>query len=106
MASTRTPSGDAAGVVAQSGAAASLASLARSRSRSQTTWQDATPQLLQEALTFVVDSGSLIGFGRTSDGGALMLSITTDGLSSKFYASQTEEVDELLREVVTAFRPT
>jgi len=58
------------------------------------------PTLLQDAIESVTAAGDLISFTRTSDGGALCISITTAGERLKQYATTDDELNELLQSLV------
>ncbi len=54
------------------------------------------PTLLQDAIESVTAAGDLISFTRTSDGGALCITITTNGERLKQYAATDKEMVDLL----------
>lgn len=102
MANTKPRSISAPGAENSSGLGARLAALRDSRRRKQITWGDADDQKLSTAIEGLVEAGSLVSFGRTSDGGALMLNVVTDGAPSKFYVTTQEELDDLVTELAIA----
>lgn len=73
--------------------------LQRSRQRAQidpATFFDATAS---EYIASLVQAGCLVSLYRTSDGGALGVSVTLDGEQEKDYFRAPEELHEWLREV-------
>lgn len=81
-----------------------LASRKAKSKKGQTTFQDVSSQLLQEAITFVVDSESLISFSKTSDGGALVIYVKEGNEESKDYATSPDELDEALTDIALTFK--
>ncbi len=58
------------------------------------------PNLLQDAIESVTADGDMISFTRTSDGGALCITITTGGERYKQYASTDAELNDLINSLV------
>jgi hypothetical protein len=63
-------------------------------------WDEAPPALLASVVSAVVDGGDAILFGRTSDGGALLLQVLNGGGKHKLYPTSAEEVEAALRSVL------
>lgn len=93
------------GVENTSGLAARLAARKKQQSRYGITWQDAHDAKLSQAISSVVDTGSLISFSRTSDGGALVLTILDGTDKTPYYVTTGEEVDELLSWLIEETKP-
>lgn len=82
-----------------SSSAASFATLKTSSNDGAITWGDALDSVLSSVIESVVEAGYLISFGRTSDGGALVLSIIEDGKPVKFYFANREDLSVKLGEI-------
>lgn len=98
--STRPKSGSATNAENSHSLGARLATLKNSKSRSGITWGDVQDEALSQMIEACVEQGALISFGRTSDGGAIVLSILDEGEPTRFYAANVEEVTTLVAEVL------
>ncbi len=65
-------------------------------------WSQCDPRLMRDAIAAISSSGSAILLGATSDGGAGVAHIYTDGLADKNYVSSVEEANDLM-EVLCEF---
>lgn len=75
----------------------------RKRSRS-ITWQEADVKTLLNVIEMVTESGGLVSFSKTSDGGAIRMFIKQDRDSANFYASTADEIDEQLADLERRYR--
>jgi hypothetical protein len=66
-------------------------------------WVDANPLELLDAVRGCVDSGDAILFGRTSDGGALVITILSGDERRKFYPDDADSVGAALRLIAGAY---
>lgn len=75
---------------------------------SQTTvrWAQVSGPLIKDAIGFVTSRGDAITFGRTTDGGALSVTILSGSERLKQYATSHEEAEELLMQVIEDSSPT
>lgn len=69
-------------------------------SRGKVTWMDADPQMLLAAVAAVTEDGAALLFSRTSDGGALALTVLVDGAAHKLYPASVAELREALQLLV------
>lgn len=60
----------------------------------------AGPELLIDAIDAVTRMGDLISFGRTSDGGAWVISVFSNGQRYPQYAHDAAEIQSVLTELV------
>lgn len=65
-------------------------------------WDAADPQQLLAAIVNWTRAGNAVTFGRTSDGGALSLTLLCGGERLKRYASNADDVAQLLRALAGA----
>lgn len=100
MKSTKTRSSTAGTAVKSSSSGARFAGLKTRRAGLRLTWSDVPPSDLLNVVSQVVEAGCLISFGRTSDGGALVLSILDDGEATRFYMSSEEDVVSIMSDVL------
>lgn len=63
------------------------------------TWEWADPESLKAAISGWTRQGNAITFGRTSDGGALSISLLTGGKPFKLYAADADELEALLTRI-------
>ena len=63
------------------------------------TWEDATPDDLWRTVLAVVGCGDAIMFGRTQDGGAVVVTILSGTERIKEYATGEDEVKSLLADI-------
>jgi len=61
------------------------------------TWEDADPDTLWKAITEVTNAGDYIGFGKTRDGGAVVVTVKSEDDSIKEYATGEAEIASLLK---------
>lgn len=73
--------------------------LQRSRERTQVDIAACLGATADEYIVSLVASGALVSIYRTSDGGALGITVTLDGEAEKEYFRLPEECHEWLREV-------
>lgn len=99
MKNTKTRQTTAGTAANSSSQGARFATLKKQRDSGAITWGDAEDSLLSSVIESVVEAGCLISFGRTSDGGAIVLSIVDDGEPTRFYMSAREELEQTLRDV-------
>jgi len=59
-------------------------------------------ELLADCIHSVARAGDLLSFGKTSDGGAWVLSVYSNGKRYPEYASSSEELEEVLRRITEA----
>lgn len=64
---------------------------------------DVTPDLVVSALDAALNAGVLISLGRTSDGGAIGVYVTSDGNREKAWGSSAEELEELFEDLRDAY---
>lgn len=64
-------------------------------------WDAVDAEQLAATVHAVTDDGAAILFGRTSDGGALVIQILSAGGKHKLYPSTPSELDQMLRDVET-----
>lgn len=96
---TKTRSASVSSAENSSSLGARLATLKSSEKSGSITWGDAPDSLLSSVIENVVEAGSLISFGRTSDGGALVLSILDSGEPTKFYFANREDLDAKMHDI-------
>lgn len=68
-------------------------------------WDAADPHQLLAAIVNWTRGGNAVTFGRTSDGGALSLTLLHDGERLKRYASNAEDLAQLLSALAGADAP-
>ena len=68
-------------------------------------WDAADPNLLLAAIVNWTRSGNAVTFGRTSDGGALSLTLLCGGERLKRYASSADDLAQLLEALAGAEAP-
>lgn len=64
------------------------------------TWIDVDSELLHKFVECVTLQGDACTFGRTSDGGALMVSVLSSGKVSKAYFPSVEALENRLRATI------
>lgn len=74
----------------------------RSAPVARASWEDAEAETLWRTIQAVTDAGDAIMFGRTRDGGAVVLTLLSGDVREKAYATGPEEVASLLAEVLSA----
>lgn len=62
--------------------------------------------VLQDCVDSVLGAGDAIAFGVTKDGGAIAITIYSDGEAEKLYGGSTEELTELLEGIAGVARAT
>lgn len=82
-----------------SGLGAGLAGLKASMRRQGVTWQDTDPNQLMRLVAAIVEEGSLVSFSKTSDGGALVLTVLTNKVPERFYAANADELEALVTSI-------
>lgn len=80
-----------------------LSELKRRRRFSGITWGDATPSVLVQTIEAVSQSGALISFSKTMDGGAVAIYIKDGTASERFYAGDADELAELLEHIHSSY---
>lgn len=65
-------------------------------------WREVDAECLAAAVAAVTDAGHAITFGRTSDGGALSLTLLVAGTPHKTYPSSAAQAEDLLTRLVSA----
>lgn len=102
--STKQGPTSASNAATSGGLAARLASLKDSGKQQRATWSSAPAELMLEVISDLVEEGCLVSFSRTSDGGALVFAIMSDGERQRFYASSEQELDVLLEAVANIIK--
>lgn len=64
-------------------------------------WSSCDPRALQAAIVSATEDGAALLFSKTSDGGALALQVLSGTARYKYYAADTEDLDDLLRAMTT-----
>lgn len=65
-------------------------------------WSQVNGPLIKDCIGFVTASGDAITFGRTTDGGALSVTILSGNDRLKDYASTVAEAEEMLLSIIEA----
>lgn len=73
-------------------------------SRGRVTWADVDPARLQTMIDRITQTGALVSFSRTSDGGALHLRVLDGNDGAKEYATTAQEADDLIEEFVDLYQ--
>jgi hypothetical protein len=68
-------------------------------------WSSCDARVLQAAIVAATEDGAAVLLSKTSDGGALALQILSGSARYKYYASNTVELDDLLREMTATANP-
>lgn len=68
------------------------------------TWADCSAAKLQALISHVVNSGALVSFSRTTDGGVSVLYIKDEEEELKEYPKSTDDMDALLDELIEVYR--
>jgi hypothetical protein len=66
-------------------------------------WTDANPLELLDAIAGVTGAGDAIVFSRTSDGGALVVSVLSGNDRRKFYPDSADAIGHALRQIAAAY---
>jgi hypothetical protein len=75
----------------------------RPRERTVVTWDEVDNQLLRDTICAVTGAGAAIMLGRTSDGGALSISVLDGDQRIKEWPSTIEEAEKTLQWLVSMF---
>lgn len=59
-------------------------------------WRDVDPESMVAAVAAITEAGHAITFGRTSDGGALSLTLLVAGTPHKVYPTSAGQAEDLL----------
>lgn len=78
------------------------AKLAAKRTTSTITWAQVDGPTIKRAIDAITSCGDAITFGRTSDGGALSITILSGADRPKFYASEVDEAVDMLAAAIEA----
>lgn len=62
-------------------------------------WEDAEPETLWRTVQEVTNLGDAVMFGKTRDGGAVVVIIMSNDDRLKYYATGAEEIATLLHEI-------
>ncbi len=73
-----------------------LADLFKTRADRRARFQDAGTETLAEAIDHVIDAGAGLILSRTSDGGAIAVTILMGTARVKAYAATQDELDEIV----------
>lgn len=76
--------------------------LGASQAKGEIAWKDVDGPSIKRCIAAVTSTGDAITFGRTSDGGALAVTILSGAERHKLYASQVEEAEDMLRSIEEA----
>lgn len=66
-------------------------------------WASVDSELIRDAITAAGVRGGALRFGYTSDGGAFSIGIYGDGSPYNEYCRPSEDVEQLLRDVIELF---
>lgn len=76
--------------------------LKESTARGGLTWSDANGETLLAAIASVTAEGAALLLGKTSDGGALMIRIIDNDVSTPFYPADLPSLNDVLMALVGA----
>jgi hypothetical protein len=65
------------------------------------TWEDVDGRLIKAALVAATEDGAALIFSKTSDGGALSITVLAGAARDKLYAKSVEAAEATLREIAT-----
>lgn len=68
-------------------------------------WREVDPENLSAAIAAVTEAGHAITFGRTSDGGALSLTLLVAGTPHKTYPTSAANAEDLLSRLASTEAP-
>lgn len=77
-------------------------SIGRKPNAEPVSWGKVPGPAIKDAIGFVTQAGDAITFGRTSDGGALSVTVLSREARYKFYASTVAEAEEMLMGIIEA----
>lgn len=72
--------------------------------KGQTGWDDIESALLQQMIALVVETGALISFSKTTDGGALVLYVKDGFEEAKEYPASPDELEDVVRDFIETYK--
>lgn len=81
-------------------AVSKYAALSEGAASGDISWADVSGPLIKQALAAATDDGCALIFSKTSDGGALSLTVLAGKERSKLYAKTTDIAESLLHELI------
>jgi hypothetical protein len=73
------------------------------RPRSTVSWSEVDNQLLRDAIVSICDNGAAVIFGKTTDGGALSITVLDGNDKIREWPHSIEDVENTLRWLVDMF---